>query len=797
MKISYNWLKEHIALDWSTADLSKRLLHMGFEVEAIERLGPRFSGVVIAQIAEIVRHPNADRLSLCVVDDGKEKLSVVCGAKNIAVGQKVPLARVGARLPGGLSIGKSKIRGVESQGMICSAEELGLGAANGGILVLDPGTEVGADFAKTFGESDEILDVEITPNRPDCLSHLGLARELSAHLGLPLTARPAPQPSAPQGDCWPVAIDAPAACPRYVGRVLTGLKIGPSPAWLSGKLEAIGLRPINNLVDITNFILMDLGQPLHAFDLDRLSGGEIRVRFAAAGETIKALDGKDYALTPDVLVIADGERPQAIAGVMGGQESGVTEKTTRAFLESAYFNPPVVRKASQKLRLRSDSSYRFERGCDPDMPAQASARAAELILKLCGGAVSPAALAGAGVARRAPIVVSAARVNEILGSQFESKDVGACLRSICAGFEDKDGAWAFQPPSYRGDLETVWDLAEETARLLSYESIPSRLPTAPLKPALLTRRQAVAERARKRLQGFGLCEAYNYDFVSAKALAACRIEDSPGFARLANPISEDWTILRPALLPGLLQNAALNARRGAPSARLFELGKVYARAPGAVDERHRLAAVLYGPPAEAFWKPARAPAADVYEALGVALELLCGLPGLSRAPFEPTGAEGALFNPGASVRLQAGKTILGAVGQLHPQVARAFDLERHGATIMELDFEALCALQAPATRFAAVSQFPYSRRDLSIVVEKRHPYAAVEAAIRDAAGAELLSLDLIDVFEGKGIPEGKRSLTLRLTFGRDDRTLKDAEVAAAVDKSLAALKAAMGADLRA
>jgi len=796
MKLSYNWLKEHVALDLSTSDLSRHLLMLGFEVADVERRGPAFTGVVTAQILQIDKHPNADRLSLCVVDDGKEKLQVVCGAKNIAVGQKIPLARVGARLPGDFKITKSKIRGVESNGMICSSEELGIGAANGGILVLDPATEVGADFAKKFGESDEILDVEITPNRPDCLSHLGMARELAAYFRLPLKTAAEQPLAAERGSTWPVHVDAPQACPRYIGRAFEGLRVGPSPAWLASKLEAVGLRPINNLVDVTNFILMDIGQPLHAFDLDKLEGGQVRVRYAKAGESIKALDGKDYALSPEILVIADGRRPQAIAGVMGGQDSGVTEKTARAFLEAAYFDPPVVRKSSQKLRLRSDSSYRFERGADIAAARTGSLRAARLILELCGkdaAAAKPVESGNEGPGRPA-IVVSAKRVNEILGSRFGQAEIEASLKPISAGLEGKGDGWSFAVPTWRGDLETVWDLAEEVARLQSYEKIAARLPTFEASPSRLTRHEAAARKARERLRGLGLLEAYNYDFISEKALADCRMRDDGSWARLANPVSEEWTILRPSLLPGLVQSAAGNARRGAPAARLFELGKVYAKKGGELSERHRLSAVLYGPAADVFWKPARTPSADFPETLGLALELLAGIPGVSRQPFAEGGP---LFNPGASVCLKAPSgAVLATVGELHPQAARAWDLERSGVTLIDVDFEALCSLESPAPRFKPFSAFPSVRRDLSVVLEKRHRYDAVQAAVRSSAGADLTAVELIDVFEGKAIPEKHHSLTLRLTFGRDDRTLKDSEVNEAMERVTASLKSAVGAQLR-
>lgn len=797
MKISYSWLKERLALELSASDLATHLLHLGFEVASIERAGPGFKGVVTAEILEIGKHPNADRLSLCTVSDGKSTFSVVCGAKNIAVGQKVPLARLGARLPGGREIGPAKIRGVDSQGMICSASELALGGGHEGILVLDPQTPLGEDFSQKAGAGDEVLDVEVTPNRPDCLSHLGLARELSAYFRLPLKEGSVPGLPAAQGESLPVALEAGSACPRYLGRVITGVKVGPSPGWLAARLEAVGLRPINNVVDVTNFILMDMGQPLHAFDLAKLAGGRIAVRFAKAGERLKALDGKDYPLTPETLVIADAERPVAVAGVMGGEESAVSAKTTALFLEAAYFAPPAVRRTSQLLRLRSDSSYRFERGTDPAALEAASERAVAMILSLCPGAkVSAPKEASKPIEPRSPIVVSTERINKILGSEFPADAVTAVLERV-GRVTSEGSSLLFTVPSWRHDLESPWDLAEEVGRLLSYQNIPAKLSPVPPKPARTSSIQALSTRARRRLVALGLTEAYNYDFVSEKALTASRI--APGAApRLANPVSDDQAVLRPSLLPGLLKNAWTNLNHGASAVRLFELGKTYAAGEGGIVERWRAAGVLLGPTAETFWKPGRAVPSDFFDAKGVVADLLSGVPGLSWEPFAPGPAApgDAPFSPAASLRLALPKGPLGAVGLLHPAAARAWELERENAAVFELDLELLAELEPGKARFAPFSTFPSARRDLSLLVPESCPWSAVAQAVAACGLAELARLELVDEFRGKGVPAGKTSLTVRLHFSAADRTLKDAEVAAAVETVLAALKRAVGAALR-
>ncbi|MDD5657810.1 MAG: phenylalanine--tRNA ligase subunit beta [Elusimicrobia bacterium] len=795
MKASYNWLKEFVDLRLTAEDLAERLLQLGFEVAAIEARGPAFSGVVTGHVLSVEKHPNADRLSLCVVEAGGEKHSVVCGAKNVAAGQKVPLARVGAILPGGLAITRAKIRGVESHGMICSRRELGLGGNGEGIWVMDPSSPSGADVAELLGGTDRILDVELTPNRPDCLSHLGLARELAAFLRLPLKPRPEPKLPAAHGPCAPARVEDERACPRYVGRVFENLSIRPSPAWLAAKLESVGLRPINNLVDITNYLLMDAGQPMHAFDLDALEGG-IVVRFARSGEKIAALDEKEYQLSERCLVIADQARPVAIAGIMGGLKTGVTEKTRRAFLESACFDPATVRRGSQLLKLKSDASYRFERGADPEAAGSASLRAAELIVSLCGPDVrmsEPIDLRAAAAAP-APIAVTSARINEILGSDFAADAVEGTLRALGGRLEKQDQTLRLTPPSWRRDLATVWDLAEEVARLAGYESIPYETPSGPLQPSRLLPGQAVAERCRSRLCGLGLAEACNYDFISDKAAAQAGL---PGpLVRVMNPISEDYANLRPSLFAGLLRNARLNLNNGARTLRLFELGKSYRLAKDGVVETTQAAGLLLGQ-RQAHWQAPRGRRLDFYDAKGVVEGLLAAIPGLAWRPFaQASGDSDPFFHPRASLRLFGPKGPLACAGLLHPRAARAWELEREEASLFEVDLDALARLEPPRARFAPFGVFPGSDRDLSFLVDAKTRYGDVEAAVLGAGVAELRAVELVDKFTGPGVPTGKQSLTIRLRLGRDDRTLKDAELSQAAGRVLEELVRKLGAVLR-
>ncbi|MFA6318193.1 MAG: phenylalanine--tRNA ligase subunit beta [Elusimicrobiota bacterium] len=798
MKASYNWLKERLALEWSAEELAGRLPSVGIEVAGIEKRGPVFTGVVTAEVLTKVKHPNADRLSLCQVSDGAKTYSVVCGAPNVAAGQKVPFARVGAVLPGG-KLSKAKIRGVESEGMICSTKELALEGDASGIMVLDPSTKAGQDFAALLGGSDTILDVEITPNRPDLMSHLGLCREIATCFGVPFkeSAETALQEDASLRSL-PVEILSAGDCPRYVGRLIDGVRVGESPDWIKDKLAAVGLRPINNVVDVTNLILMDTGQPLHAFDADLLANGRIIVRPARPGERLLALDGKDYALTEGLLVIADYAKPVAIAGVMGGQATSVTASTKRVFLESAAFIPAAVRKSSQSLRLRSDSSARFERGCDVEAAAWASRQAAALIASLSGGSarVSPALDIYPGRKDPFPIRATAARVNAILGTAFPAEEVEKTIRAIAAKTDQEGDVLVVTPPSWRRDLATPWDLAEETARILGYDRIPSSVGTSPLKPTEELRSHSLAHRARARLAALGLHEACTYDFISEKHAALLEVTEDQ-WVRLANPLTEDWVVLRPSLLPGLLQSLRRNIERQAESVRLFEVGKTYLRDGSAVREHSHLAGVLYGPLSPAHWKASK-DKAGLFEAKALLADLLAGVTGLTWTADDPAGtfAGSGLLLPGSRLTVSAGGAPLARLGILHPKLARAWEVDREQPAYFELDLERLAAASAGPRTFRAMSSFPSSWRDLSVVVRSDVPYADIEAAV---AGLKLPALDsvgLVDVYAGKGVADGCRSLSLRFVFLLPDRTLKDAEVAAGVEKVLAELKKRFGAELR-
>ena len=799
MKISFNWLKEHIELGPSVAELSSALLKLGFEIAGVQHLGPTFTGVVVAKVVAAEKHPNADKLAVCVVDDGAQKWNVVCGAPNVAAGQTIAFARIGAVLPGNFKIEGRKLRGVESQGMICARAELGLPKDGDGIWVMGEGPALGTDVGSLLGPADDVLEVEITSNRPDCLSHRGLARELAASLNKPLKPLSTSLVES-LSQSVSVSVEDSSACPFYGARLIQGVKVSESPAWLKTRLESIGLHPANNVVDITNFVLHDVGQPLHAFDADKLSGGKIVVRRSRTSERFLALDHKEYALPEGLLVIADGEKPVALAGVMGGESSSVTASTTRVVLEGAYFAPSEVRRSSQKTRLRSDSSYRFERGADPEAARTAATRAAALILQLAGGTAAKASEAAAPVLSTSrKIHGSTKRINVILGSGFSDEEITGVLKSIALDFSGGASQFDFTAPSWRHDLSTANDLAEEVGRFLGYDRVPYRL--APLSPqaATVTPVEAAARRVRARLSALGFSESYNYDMLSEKMLAAARLS-AEGLPRVDNPLSEDWAVLRPSLLPGLLKNAQYNLSRGADAVRLFELGKAYSQKDGAVSEKWRAAGLILGPVLDARWQSARSPRAGFPDAKAAVEELLSGLGAVTWSkPGEGEAGRWVcdpLFHPSNSLRAFLDGKPVATVGWLHPRAARAFDLDREGAVLFEANLETIATRPSARTRYVEFSPLPVSRRDLALVVDKALPYGSVESTVRACSVSELQDVMLFDVYEGKNLPEGKKSLAIRLTFGRSDRTLLDAEVAGFVSTIVAALAEKLGAALR-
>jgi len=782
MKVSLNWLRELVDLPADVATLCELLTQAGVEVEGVETRGADFDHVVIARILESNPHPNADRLSVCQVEDGSgQPRQIVCGAKNYKVGDKVPLALPGAVLPGDFRIKVGKLRGVQSEGMMCSAKELRLAEDAEGLLILPPEAEVGAPIGSLF-PPDTVLEVEVTPNRPDLLSHAGMAREIATLLGKPWRAPQitAPVPVAAPGEA--VAIEAPDACPFYTARRITGVKVGPSPEWLRLRLESVGLRAINNVVDITNYVMLELGQPLHAFDAAKLHGG-IRVRNAREGEAFLALDGKTYPLAPRHLVIADEAEAVAIAGVMGGESTGVTETTTEVLLESAFFDPARVRRTSRELGLASDSSYRFERRVDPQGVARASARAAELILELAGGRAEPSLLL-AGEIPPAPgrVPLRQERVRAILGAEVPATRVEAILTGF--GLEAEADGW--RVPSFRPDLAREIDLIEEVARVIGIDAVPAREVTRYFEASEADRRHDAAMKVRHWLAGRGLREVRNLTLISDTAAARFPVK---AVLRVRNPLSEDEVILRPGLLPGLLGNLALNIRNGNRDLRLFEVGRVFAPATETTpEEATRAALVVSGALAPVSWRDAAPREADFFDLKG----LVESLP-LEGITFEAT------THPALALALeirQDGEPV-GLVGQLTPARARALDATGP-VLVAELTLDRL-RTEKRHLRAAELPRFPGVSRDIAFLAPRSVSHAAVEAVLRSAKEPLLTGVRLFDVFRdesGEKVAPDQKSLAYSLTYRSGERTLTAEEVTAVHEKLKARLQAELGVRFR-
>lgn len=787
MKVSLSWLSEHLDLSARpVAELADLLTFAGVEVEGITERGVSSDRIVVAQVKSFVPHPNADKLRLCQVDDGSgAPRQIVCGAKNFVAGDKVPLALPGAVLPGNFEIKESKLRGELSQGMMCSGRELGIGEDHEGLLILGADAPVGRPLRELV-DSDTMFEVEITPNRPDLLSHLGMARELAALAEIPLKNPPHhgdDKTSQRTAAAEEVKIEDLTGCPFYTARRIRGVKVGPSPDWLQRRLQSIGLRPINNIVDITNFVLMEMGQPLHAFDMAQLNGG-IVVRRAGEGEKFTALDGKEYTLDAGDLVIADHAKAVAIAGVMGGERSGVTETTTDVLLESAYFQTTTVRRTSRRLGLVSDSSYRFERGVDPQQVAGASALATKLIVEICGGTAEPELLvAGAPPAPPSAVALNNNRCRALLGAEISDAEVDGILSRL--GLTKTSAGW--QPPSYRLDLSRPVDLIEEVARVYGI----ARLPAA---GAALFAAESAADgfydfrmALRQSLAARGVWEAQTIKLISTGQLADALGTNPAPLAPLPlkNPLSDDHTHMRPSVLPGLLATAERNIRMGAPSLRFCELGTVFSRTPdGKAVEKDVLGILLSGPVNSSAWNYKEPAAADLSDLRGM-VESLC--PG-AQVKFKP-GKHAALVIA-ANVTVN-GKSV-GMAGRLWPARERALDA-RHPVLVAELDTAALQKALTREVKFDELPRFPGITRDVALEAAADLPHARFEDFFAGVKEPLYTGAALFDVF---ALGEGRKSVAWRVGYRASERTMQSAEVDAAHTRVLEALKKALPVSVR-
>ncbi|QMV43459.1 phenylalanine--tRNA ligase subunit beta [Cohnella cholangitidis] len=814
MNVSYRWLSDYIDLSGIAAkELAEMMTRGGIEIDSVPSRNAGVSGVVVGYVKTREKHPDADKLSVCTIDAGTgEDLQIVCGAANIGADMKVPVAMIGAKLPGGLDIKRAKLRGVESQGMICSARELGINdkllpkEQQEGILILPDDTEIGRDILDVLALNDSILELDLTPNRSDCLSMLGVAYEVAA-----LTGRPLNLPE-PKKDIFPtadvasdhvrVSISAKEQCSLYTARYIKGVKIAPAPQWMQNRLIAAGVRPINNIVDITNYVMLEYGQPLHAFDAAKVAGGRIDVRLAQPAETLVTLDDQERKLEPQMLVIADAEKAIALAGVMGGANSEVTAETTDIILESAKFDGGTVRRTSRQLGLRSEASARFEKEVDPSRVRDALDRAAGLIARYAEGLVTEGiAEAEVSVQQPANVEITLGRINGMLGTELSKLEIKTIFSRLNFAAEvSGDGIWTVSIPSRRGDITRDVDLIEEVARLHGYDEIPTTLIDGATTAGSLTKPQAIRRELRSILTGAGLHETICYSVTSVQRTTL--FKELSGDAKpipLAMPMSEERSVLRTNLIPSLLDAAAYNLSRKNNELALFEIGNVYltdeetlTRLP---QEKPRLSLLLSGNRRSAAWNRSAEPV-DFYDAKGI-LEKLFERLGLS-GKIAYLAAQPAGFHPGRTaaitIHTERGDETIGYVGQLHPELQRDFDLP--DTYVAELELASIYEYADRHIEYRTLPRYPAMERDIAVVVDRGVAGGALTDAIAASAGELLESVKVFDVYTGERIGSDKKSVALALVYRHGDRTLTDEEVTETHARVLTQLEQSFGAELR-
>lgn len=795
-KIIDSWLKSITPHTYSPQELADRLMSRGIEVESIDDRNQNLAGFVVGEVLTREKHPNADKLSVCTVTTGGEPVTVVCGAPNVAAGQKIAFAPVGTYIPSaGFTIERRKLRGVVSEGMICSEAELGLGESHDGIMVLPADLEVGRPLAEILG--DVIYEVDVTPNRADCLSHLGIAREVAALTGGEIFLPPTElaESVVPTSDAVTVSIADTGLCPRYVARVVRGVVIGPSPEWLQETLRKLGLRPRNNVIDVTNYVLFECGHPLHAFDLGRIAGSRIDVRASAGGERFVTLDGKEHELPEGTLLICDAEKPVALAGVMGGENSEISDSTVDVLLESAYFNPSTIRRAARLLGISTDASFRFERGTDIDITVYAINRAAQLIAALAGGEILAGPL-DTYPQPRAPKTIEFrfGRTEEIVGITVPDEEQAEHLRRI--GFEltpQGDRRATVRVPSWRADIFEEIDLVEEIARVHDYDNIPADtratvtfdLATDPL--------QKLIERTRAHFVDNGFTETVSYYLTDPESASAY---GSP--VELVNPLGRDLSTLRTSLVPSMARIIGSNERYGRGDLRLFEVGHAFRAGrhdqgliPGVV-EMTELSVAMSGAAEPTAWDLARRDA-DLYDLRG-SVERYLERIGIRNASYR--AADEAKWGFGApALAVLVEDEEVGRIGPVDAELLGRFDIAGH-PVVAVFDLERLARHAFGTGRYSAPSRFPVVHRDISILVDAGVPNAVLEGTIRQAAGELLSGLRLFDLYQGKGVEPGKKSVAYALSFTSHERTLEDAVVDEGMGRVVGALQKEHGAALR-
>lgn len=804
MLVSYKWLQQFLDLkDITASEVAEKMTRGGIEVDAVHSLNKGVSNIVVGHVLQCEQHPDADKLKVCTVDIGEEEpVQIVCGAPNVAKGQKVVVARVGARLPGGLKIKKAKLRGQVSQGMICSLQELGFESKlvakeyADGIYNFPQDVEVGSCAIEALNLDDEVLELDLTPNRADALSMMGVAYEVGAlYNQKPKFEKPQYEASNEKAsDYISIKVEAKEANPLYAAKIIKGVKIGPSPLWLQNALIASGIRPINNVVDITNYVLIEYGQPLHAFDLDRFGSNEVVVRFAKDGEEIVTLDDVKRKLSSEHLLITNGMEATAVAGVMGGAFSEVREDTTNVLLEAAYFDGSTVRKASRDLGLRSEASSRFEKGIDPNRVLEAAERAAQLMSEIAGGEVLEGTVAvQSATFTEKTVSITLERINRSLGTTLSSEVVAEIFDRLQFAYEEKGGTFNVTVPTRRNDISIEEDLIEEVARLYGYDLIPTTLPITTTTQGTLSAYQKKRRKVRNYLETCGLYQAITYSLTSESKTSTT---DEFSTVKLSMPMSEERSTLRTSLIPHLLEIVHYNRNRKVNDVFVYEIGSIFLSTEKELTklpiEKEMLAAALSGLWLEHGWQGEKKQV-DFFVAKGILEGLFAELGLENKIRFEKAQEEG--FHPGRCAAILLDGEQIGVLGQVHPTVQKELDLQE--TYVFQLDVEKLLTKEVEPVVYESLPRYPAIERDIALVVDKGTSAQTVQEIIERAGGKLLTKVELFDLYEGEHMEEGKKSLAFALTYYDPEKTLTDEEVTEVHNKVLAQLEEEIGAKLRA
>ncbi|MBE9533193.1 MAG: phenylalanine--tRNA ligase subunit beta [Proteobacteria bacterium] len=791
MKFSEKWLREWVNPNIDSETLVAQLTQAGLEVDAVEPVAGDFKGVVVGQVVSVEPHPDADKLRCCKVDiAADEYLSIVCGAANVREGLKIPVAVVGSVLPGNFKIKKAKLRGVESFGMLCGASEIGLIDNVNGLMELAADAPVGKDFREYLDLDDVSIDVDLTPNRSDCLGIAGIAREVGVLTGCDLTQWPQEKIEEQSSKVFDVSVEASADCPRYVGRVIEGVNAkAATPLWMQEKLRRSGVRSLGPVVDVTNYVMLELGQPMHAFDLDKLKGG-ITVRFAQNDEKITLLDGQEVTVADNTLVIADQTSAQALAGIMGGEASSVTDDTQNLFLEAAFFNPTSIAGRARAYGLHTDSSHRFERGVDPELARSAIERATALLLDIVGGkaGVITEVVSESDLPKAAVINLRANRIKRVLGIAIDADQVEEQLTRLGLKVEANDEGWTVTAPSFRFDIEIEVDLIEELGRLYGYDKLPETRPQGTVLTTNISEHTLATNRLQSLLVDRGYQEAITYSFVDPEIQKHLAVEGEQAIA-LANPISADLSVMRTSLWPGLVQALSYNLNRQHERVRFFEVGRMFTGTNDNVEQHRHIAGIVSGSRYAEQWSEKQQDV-DFFD-VKADVEALLALGGSNTIRFE--AEQHPALHPGQTARIYNGEQAIGWIGALHPKLNKPLSLNAR-AYVFELTLSAVLTAQVPS--FESLSKFPMIRRDLALVVDESVVAGEIDRCLNGVRSDILKSIQLFDVYSGEGVEDGKKSLAVAFHLQHSERTLTDEEVDTVIDNVAARLQEQVGAVIR-